>query len=50
MHTITLIIIKGITRLRVNIKTDDIETFRKECAQTYKVKKGKVKFVYDTID
>lgn len=49
MHIITRIIIKGITTLNVKVKTDDIESFRKECAHTYKVKTGKVKFVYDTI-
>jgi len=50
MHIITRIIIKGITSLNVKIETKDIESFRRECALTYKVKIGKVKFVYDTID
>jgi hypothetical protein len=50
MHIITQIIIKGITRLKVKIRTDDIEAIRKECAKTYNVKTGKIKFVYNTID
>lgn len=50
MYIITQIAIEGITRLKVKIKTDNIEAFRKECAQTYKVKPGKIRFIYDTID
>ncbi|HMM04803.1 MAG: hypothetical protein ACK5KN_13125 [Dysgonomonas sp.] len=47
MFTIREIRITGITRLKVNIETDDIEHIRSECARTYKVSKSKVKFVYD---
>ncbi|WP_156032697.1 hypothetical protein [Prevotella sp. 10(H)] len=47
MYIIREIIITGITRLRVNLETNDIEVIRSECARTYKVAKSRVKFVYD---
>lgn len=46
MYTITEIKILGITRLTVNIVTDDLETIRGEWAKTYCVRRGQVKFVY----
>lgn len=50
MFIIREIRITGITRLKVNIATGDIENIRNECARTYKVNKSKVKFVYDEKD
>lgn len=40
--------ILGVSRMRVKVETHDLEAFREECARTYKVKKVKVKFVYDS--
>lgn len=48
MYTIKEIRIVGLTRIKTSIDTQDLEAFRDECARTYKVKKGRVKFVYDT--
>jgi len=47
MFIIREIRILGVTRLKVNIETGDIEEFRRECAITYKVSLSQVKFVYE---
>lgn len=48
MYTIREIRIVGLTRMSVKVETHDLEAFREECARTYKVRKGRVKFVYDS--
>lgn len=40
----------GITTLNVNTEVDDLEAFRKECAQSYKVRLSDVKFTYEERD
>jgi hypothetical protein len=47
MYIVKEIRITGISKLKVNIEVADIEAFRRECARTYKVKSGEVKFVYE---
>lgn len=47
MYVVREIRILGVTRLKANVEINDIEEFRRECARTYKVGLGMVKFVYD---
>lgn len=37
----------GVTRLKANKNIENLEAFRKECADTYKVKLSDVKFIYE---
>lgn len=47
MFIIKEIRIIGVTRMKVCIETGNIEEFRRECARTYKVQLGQVKFIYE---
>ena len=47
-YRIYRIFIRGKASLRVDIPTDNIEQFRRETADTYRVKIGMVKFSYET--
>ena len=47
-YRIYRIFIRAKAALRVDIQTDNIEQFRKETADTYRVKTGQVKFSYET--
>lgn len=47
MYKIVEVKILGVTRLVVDIATDNIETIRREWARVYRVPLGKVKFVYE---
>lgn len=50
IYTIREIRILGLMRIKTNVDTMDLEAFREECARMYKVKKGRVKFVYDSME
>lgn len=41
------IFVQGVAALRCSAFVDNIEKFRKEVAETYKVKIGRVKFCYE---
>lgn len=47
-HRIYRIFIRGKAALRVDIQTDNIEQFKREIADTYRVKTSQVKFSYET--
>ena len=47
MFIIKEIRVIGVTRLKVEVETGDIEKFRHECARIYKVKLGQIKFIYE---
>ncbi|MBB4037016.1 hypothetical protein GGR21_002930 [Dysgonomonas hofstadii] len=47
MFIIKEIRVIGVTRLKVEVETDNIEEFRRECARTYKVKLRQIKFIYE---
>ncbi len=50
MFIIKEIRVIGITRLKVNVETHDIESFRRECARLYKARLSDIKFVYEERD
>lgn len=47
MYIIKKVKIIGVTSLKVNVKTSNIEEYRKECAEKYNVKLSDVKFIYE---